>query len=178
MGGAIGTRAAANGLRGRVRRLVPNDNGPEPALASIERIRGQAGKPAAFEPVSWLEPYFRTAYPHQRCAHRRAVAPAHREFDVSSARRRVMPHADPAMVMQCTHHADDYRLWNDWDRLDIPVLSLRGEHSDLPLRDTTERMRRPGPLAVVVLIAGCGHAPAIKTPEPRRLIERFHEATD
>ena len=46
MGGAIGTRAAANGLRGRVRRLVPNDNGPEPAPAAIERLRDQAGRPA------------------------------------------------------------------------------------------------------------------------------------
>ena len=89
-----------------------------------------------------------------------------------------MPHDDPAMVMQCTHHADHHRLWNDWDRLDIPVLSLRGEHSDLPLRATPERMRRPGLRAVVVEIAGCGHAPAIKTPEPWRLIERFQEATD
>ena len=89
-----------------------------------------------------------------------------------------MLHDDSAMVMQCTHHADHHRLWNDWDRLDIPVLSLRGEHSDLPLRATPERMRRPGPLAVVVEIAVCGHAPAIKTPEPRRLIERFQEATD
>ena len=68
------------------------------------------------------------------------------------------------MVMQCTHHADDYRQWNDGDRLDIPLLSLRGEHSDLLLRDTTEQMRRRGPRAVVVGIAGCGHAPALMTP--------------
>lgn len=43
MGTAIGTRAAANGVRGRVRRLVPNDNGTELAPAAIERIRGYAG---------------------------------------------------------------------------------------------------------------------------------------
>ena len=43
MGTAIGTRAAANGVGGRVRRLVPNDNGTELAPAAIERIRGYAG---------------------------------------------------------------------------------------------------------------------------------------
>ena len=61
MGGAIGTRAAARGLRGRMRRLVLNDNGPELAEAAIQRIRGYAGSPAAFATVSELEQYFRTS---------------------------------------------------------------------------------------------------------------------
>ena len=55
MGGAIGTLAAAGPLRGRIRRLVLNDNGPELAEAAIARIRGYAGRPAAFETVSELE---------------------------------------------------------------------------------------------------------------------------
>ena len=48
MGGAIGTRAAANGLRGRVRRLVRNDNGSDPHRASIERIRGGSSEGFSF----------------------------------------------------------------------------------------------------------------------------------
>ena len=57
--------------------------------------------------------------------------------------------------------------------LDIPVLCLRGADSDLLLRETTEQMRRRGPRAVVVEIEGCGHAPALNTPEQFALIERF-----
>ena len=37
------------------------------------------------------------------------------------------------MVMQFTHHDDDYGLWDKWDTLGLPVLRLRGEHSYLLL---------------------------------------------
>ena len=176
MGGAIGTRAAANSLRGRVRRLILNDNGPELAPAAIARIRSYAGNPAAFATVSELERYFRTVY-----APYGALTEAQwRRLTETSTRRlpdgRVTPHYDPAMVMQFTHHADDYQQWSDWDRLDLPVLCLRGEHSDLLLPETAEQMRRRGPCAAVVEIAGCGHAPALNTPGQWALVERFFAA--
>ena len=66
------------------------------------------------------------------------------------------------MVQQFVTRPDDYERWAEWDALDIPVLCLRGETSDLLLRDTTEQMRKRGPRAVVVEIAGCGHAPALE----------------
>ncbi|HEY8706982.1 MAG TPA: alpha/beta hydrolase [Burkholderiaceae bacterium] len=176
MGGAIGTRAAAGALRGRVRRLILNDNGPELAPAAIARIRSYAGDPAAFATVSELEQYFRTVYKPYG-----ALTDAQwRRLTETSVRRlpdgRVTPHYDPAMVMQFTHHADDYLQWDDWDRLDIPVLCLRGESSDLLLPDTAEQMRQRGPRAVVVEIKGCGHAPALNTPEQFALVERFFGA--
>ncbi len=173
MGGAIGTRAAARALRGRVQRLILNDNGPELAAAAIARIRGYAGSPQSFATVSELEQYFRTVYKPYG-----ALSDAQwRRLTETSTRRlpdgRVTPHYDPAMVMQFTHHTDDYGQWADWDSLDIPVLCLRGETSDLLLQDTAEQMRQRGPCAVVVEIAGCGHAPALNTPEQFALVERF-----
>ena len=60
------------------------------------------------------------------------------------------PHYDPAMVLQFTHHADDYELWDAWDALDMPVLCLRGETRDLLLPEVAEAMRKRGPRAVVV----------------------------
>lgn len=176
MGGAIGTRAAANALRGRVRRLILNDNGPELAPAAIDRIRSYAGHPESFATVRELEHYFRTVYrPYGELSDAQW-----RRLTETSTRRlpdgRVTPHYDPAMVMQFTHHTDDYRQWDDWDRLDIPVLCLRGESSDLLLRETAEQMRRRGPRAVVVEIAGCGHAPALNTAAQWALVERFFAA--
>jgi pimeloyl-ACP methyl ester carboxylesterase len=173
MGGAIGTLAAATSLRGRVRRLVLNDNGPQLADAAIERIRSYAGQPAAFATVSELEAYFRTVYkPYGWLSDAQW-----RLLTETSTRRlpdgRVTPHYDPAMVMQFTHHENDYLLWDAWDALDIPVLCLRGEDSDLLLRETAEQMRNRGPRAVVVEIAGCGHAPALNTPAQYTLVERF-----
>ncbi|MFN7726748.1 MAG: alpha/beta fold hydrolase [Rubrivivax sp.] len=173
MGGAIGLRAAAGPLRGRIQRLVLNDIGPQLAQPAIERIRSYAGSPPAFDTVQALEAYFRTVY-----APYGWLSDAHwRLLTETSLRRlpdgRVTPHYDPAMVQQFTHHPDDYGQWAAWDSLDLPVLCLRGESSDLLLPETAEAMQQRGPRAVVVNIAGCGHAPALNTPEQFALVERF-----
>jgi pimeloyl-ACP methyl ester carboxylesterase len=173
MGGAIGTLAAAGPLRGRIRRLVLNDNGPSLARAAIERIRSYAGNPPAFATVSELEQYFRTVYkPFGWLSDAQW-----RRLTETSVRRlpdgRVTSHYDPAMVQQFIHHPDDYELWDAWDTLEIPVLCLRGEHSDLLLPETAEAMRERGPRAAVLEIPGCGHAPALNTPEHFALVERF-----
>lgn len=173
MGGAIGLRAAAGALRGRIRRLVLNDIGPELAAPAVDRIRTYAGSPPAFATMGELEAYFRTIYkPYGWLpdAQWRALAE-------TSARRlpdgRLTPHYDPAMVLQFEHHPEDYLQWSAWDALDLPVLVLRGETSDLLLPEVAEAMRTRGPRAVVATIPGCGHAPALNTPEQFALVERF-----
>jgi pimeloyl-ACP methyl ester carboxylesterase len=173
MGGAIGMVAADGLLRGRIQRLVLNDIGPELATAAIERIRSYAGNPASFATVSELERYFRTIYkPYGFLSDAQWTL-----LTESSVRRlpdgRVTPHYDPAMVMQFTAHPADYDRWPEYDRIDIPVLCLRGADSDLLLADTAEAMRDRGPRALVVTIAGCGHAPALNVPEQLDLVSRF-----
>lgn len=176
MGGAIGTLAAATALRGRIKRLVLNDNGPQLAASAIDRIRSYVGNPAAFATVTELEQYFRSVYkPYGWLSDAQW-----RRLAETSTRRlpdgRVTPHYDPAMVMQFTHHDDDYNLWSAWDTLDLPVLCLRGIDSDLLLPETADEMRKRGPRAVVVEIPDCGHAPALNTPAQFALVERFLSA--
>jgi pimeloyl-ACP methyl ester carboxylesterase len=173
MGGAIGLRAAAGALRGRIRRLVLNDIGPQLADAAIARIRAYAGKPPAFATMAELEQYFRVIYkPYGWLSDT-----LWRRLTETSMRRlpngQVTPHYDPAMVMQFECHPADYLQWEAWDSLELPVLCLRGEHSDLLLPETAETMRVRGPRAVVATIAGCGHAPALNTPQQFALVERF-----
>lgn len=176
MGGAIGLRGAAGALRGRIRKLLLNDIGPELPAAAQQRILTYAGSPSAFATVSELEAYFRTIYrPYG------ALTDAQwRRLTETSVRRlsdgRVTPHYDPAMVRQFAVHPDDYQQWAAWDALAIPVLTLRGESSDLLLPEVAEAMRTRGPRAVVVEIAGCGHAPALNTAEHFALVERFFAA--
>ncbi len=173
MGGAIGMVCAAGPLHGRIERLLLNDIGPRLADAAVQRIRTYAGSPSAFDTVSELEQYFRTVYkPYGFLSDAQW-----RLLTESSTRRlpdgRVTPHYDPAMVQQFTHHPADYDLWPTYDRIDIPVLCLRGTDSDLLLADTAEAMRDRGPRALVVTIAGCGHAPALNVPEQFELVQRF-----
>ncbi|MDO8420281.1 MAG: alpha/beta hydrolase [Rubrivivax sp.] len=177
MGGAIGLRAAAGALRGRIRRLVLNDIGPQLAEPAVQRIRSYAGSPPAFATMGELEAFFRTVYaPYGWLSDAQW-----RQLTETSMRRlpdgRVTPHYDPAMVQQFIHHPDDYLQWDAWDRLDLPVLCLRGETSDLLLPETADAMRARGPRAVVVTIPGCGHAPALNTPEQFALVERFFGAS-
>lgn len=178
MGGAIGTVCAAGPLRGRVRRLVLNDNGPELAAPAIERIKAYAGQPPAFDTVTELEAFFRAAYQPYGFL----TDAQWRRLTETSTRRlpdgRVTPHYDPAIVQQFIHHPNDYDRWADYDSLDIPVLCLRGVDSDLLLPHVTEAMRDRGPRAVVAEIGGCGHAPALNVPDQLALVERFLEADD
>jgi pimeloyl-ACP methyl ester carboxylesterase len=173
MGGAIGLHAAAGRLSGRIRKLVMNDIGPELPAAAQQRILAYAGNPAAFATVGELEQYFRTIYkPYGWLSDEQW-----RRLTETSVRRlpdgRVTPHYDPAMVRQFVAHPDDYSQWRAWESLAIPVLALRGESSDLLLPDVAEAMRNRGPRAVVVEIAGCGHAPALNVPAQFGLVERF-----
>jgi pimeloyl-ACP methyl ester carboxylesterase len=177
MGGAIGLRAAAGPLRGRIGRLVLNDIGPQLADAAIQRIRSYAGHPPAFATMAELEAYFRTIY----APYGWLSDTMWRQLTETSMRRlpngRVTPHYDPAMVQQFIHHPDDYQQWDAWDSLSLPVLCLRGEDSDLLLPETADAMRQRGPRAVVVTIPGCGHAPALNTPAQFALVERFLAGT-
>lgn len=176
MGGAIGLHAAAGGLRGRIKRLVMNDIGPELARPAVERIRSYAGSPASFARVSELEQYLRTVYKPYGWL---SDAQWRRMAETSTRRLpdgRVTPHYDPAMVRQFIVHPQDYDQWPAWDSLQIPVLVLRGQESDLLLPDVAEAMRSRGPRAVVVTMPDCGHAPALNTPEQYALVERFFAA--
>ncbi len=173
MGGAIGIHLAAGALKGRIRRLVVNDIGPKLAVAAVERIRTYAGNPAQFDRVSELEAYFRAVYKPYGWL---SDAQWRRLAETSTRRTadgKVTPHYDPRMVMQFTHHPRDYDQWEAYDRIDVPMLCLRGETSDLLLPETADEMRKRGPRAVVVTIPGCGHAPALNVPEQLQLVERF-----
>lgn len=173
MGGAIGIRAAAGPLRGRIRKLVLNDMGPEIAVSAVDRIRTYAGSPSAFDTVSELEAYFRTIYkPYGFLSDEQW-----RRLTETSVRRladgRVTPHYDPAMVRQFIVHPQDYDQWPQWHSLTLPVLCLRGESSDLLEAHTAQAMRERGPRAQVVEIAGCGHAPALNVLAHFELVEGF-----
>ncbi len=183
MGGAIGTLCAAGlaepSLKGRIRSLVLNDNAPELAQAAIDRIRAYAGQPPAFDTVTELEAFFREVYkPYGWLSDAQW-----RRLTETSTRRlpdgRVTPHYDPAMVRQFVVHPDDYRIWGHYDAIEVPVLLLRGETSDLVLPETVSHMHTRGPgvrgLLQTLEVPGCGHAPALNVPQQLHWVSDFIE---
>ena len=183
MGGAIGTVAASGyfepELKKRIRSLTLNDNAPQLAQPAIERIKAYAGQPPAFDRVTELEAFLRTAYKPYGFL----TDAQWRRLTETSTRRlpdgRVTPHYDPAIVGQFIHYPDDYLIWHHYDALDIPVLLLRGVDSDLVLKDTAEQMTTRGPGARGQLqwveVPGCGHAPALNVAEQLKLVTDFIE---
>jgi pimeloyl-ACP methyl ester carboxylesterase len=173
MGGAVGIRLAAGALKDRIRRLILNDIGPQLGESAVQRIRSYAGSPAQFDRLSELEQYFRSIYkPYGWLSDEQW-----RRLTETSVRRtaegKLTPHYDPKMVLQFTHHPQDYDQWDAWDAIGVPTLCLRGETSDLLLPEVADQMRLRGPRAVVVTIPGCGHAPALNVPDQFALVERF-----
>jgi pimeloyl-ACP methyl ester carboxylesterase len=184
MGGAIGMVCASGlfepGLKPRIQSLVLNDTAPQIADTAVARIRSYAGNPPAFDTVRELEAFLRQVYkPYGWLSDSQW-----RRMAETSVRRlpdgRVTPHYDPAMVQQFVHHPHDYRIWDHYDALTIPVLCLRGADSDLVLRETTAAMLTRGPgargLTQVVEIEGCGHAPALNVPDQLDRVAAFIKA--
>ncbi|MCS6765592.1 MAG: alpha/beta hydrolase [Candidatus Protistobacter heckmanni] len=173
MGGALGAVLAAGAFKERIRALLLNDIGPSLAPAAVERIRGYAGKPPAFNNVTELEAYLRQVYK----PYGPITDEGWRRMTETSVRRlpdgRVTTHYDPDMVLQFVMHPLDYERWYEYDQITAPVLCLRGENSDLLLPEVTEEMKVRGPRAEVVTLPGVGHAPALNTPEQFELVERF-----
>lgn len=175
MGGALGIRAAATTLAGRIKRMVVNDIGPTFPAAPFERIKAYVGAPPEFATVGELEAYLRLIYKpfgHHTPAQWRHMAE-------TSLRRlpsgKLTMHYDPAIVRQMFVHPGDYEQWQHWDRITCPTLVLRGVDSDLLLPDAVAGMASRGPKANIVEIAGCGHAPALNTVDQIAIVRRFIE---
>jgi len=70
-------------------------------------------------------------------------------------------------------------LWPQFAALTpVPVLALRGEHSDILSPATLEEMRRRHPRLETVTVSGQGHAPLLKDAPSLRIIADFLERTD
>ena len=84
------------------------------------------------------------------------------------------------MMQQFISHPDDYLTWDRCDVLNIPVLCLHGEQSDLVLPETIREMGRRGPGASGLLqvreVEGCGHAPALNVPDQLDRVVAFIDA--
>lgn len=172
MGGLIGLLLAAQ-PRHPIRRLVLNDVGPFVPKAAIERIASYLGKAHAFASFEEAERYVRVVSapfgPLTDAQWRHLTEHSvHREPDGSW-----VLNYDPGIAVPLAHQVRDVDLWAYWDRIDCPVLVLRGVESDLLLAHTAQEMTRRGPRAQLIELAGIGHAPALLTADQIAPIRDF-----
>jgi pimeloyl-ACP methyl ester carboxylesterase len=64
-------------------------------------------------------------------------------------------------------------LWKYWDAIDIPILVVRGQTSDLLPEDVLADMLRRNRNATAYTVQNCGHAPALITRDQIGIVEAF-----
>lgn len=173
MGGILGLRLAAVEWRGKIRRLLVNDIGPEFPPSAIARIGQNAAAAPRFATMAQLERRAREIYRPFG-----ALSDSEwRAFAVNLARRAddgsLTLHYDPRINEPFADFAGDFNLWREFENAASRLLVLRGESSDLLTAEIEEKMRARRPDCAFALIRGCGHAPYLNTPEQIKIARDF-----
>jgi pimeloyl-ACP methyl ester carboxylesterase len=159
-----------------IARMVLNDIGPFIPMAAIARIRDYMQPPPEFSDIKALEA-------HLRVIHEPFGVPdddGWAEMAAHSARSLpsggVTLHYDPAIaVTMRAQDPADVDLMPFWQRITAPMLTIRGERSDLLLPETLAEMERSGSKSLT--IPGVGHAPALMDEKTIAAIRAFLRET-
>jgi pimeloyl-ACP methyl ester carboxylesterase len=172
MGGLLGIFMASL-PKSPIRRMVVNDAGFLVPKAALERLSRYVGKDPRFTSLDELE------------ANLRRVAASFGPLTDAQWRHLALHGAkqyadgawgfsyDPGIAHVFEGEIADIDLGPYWDAVRCPTLVLRGEQSDILLRETAEAMTQRGPKAQLVEFAGVGHAPMLMTHEEARVIRDF-----
>jgi pimeloyl-ACP methyl ester carboxylesterase len=175
LGGICGMAVAAT--HGHpIRRMVLNDIGPFVPKVALGRIAEYVGAIPEFDDAAGLETYLRQVHaPFGRLTDAQWAAMAeHGGRRLPSGRLTL--HYDPKIAEPLrASEPRDLDLSAFWDRITIPMLTLRGESSDLLLPETFELMAKKSQTHVV---ADAGHAPAMMDEATMAVVGRFLEKED
>ncbi len=177
MGGLIGMLFAAL-PKSPVRRLVLNDVGPVVAKEGLERIGRQVGRDPGFSNRQELDAYLRDAYagfgPLSDAQWRHLVAHAGRTRSDGRLGLAYDPKIGDAFRPGGVEAPlGDIDFWPFYDRIECPVLVIRGGQSDVLRSSDAIAMTRRGPHAQIVELPGIGHAPALMADDQIAFIRDF-----
>jgi pimeloyl-ACP methyl ester carboxylesterase len=155
--------------------LVLNDIGPVIEREGLVRIAGYVGRTPL--PASWAEAARLVRDMNQRqfpaVAESEWEELARQFFDEKDGRP--APSYDPNLARTFSVlDAPVPALWPQFEALKrVPVLVLRGEHSDILSPGTVEEMRRRHPDVESHVVPGQGHAPLLRDAATVAAIRRF-----
>jgi len=171
MGGLI-TLVIAATTQGRIAASVLNDVGPQVNTSGLSRIASYVGN---VQPVATIQDAAEAirstngaAFPDRLDDDAFWIAFArrtHRERDDGQFELDYDPHIALAFA-DFDPDAPAPDLMPYFQRLaKTPVLSLRGEHSDILTPDGVDRMRTAGDTIEAITVEGIGHAPQLDEPD-------------
>ncbi|HEX3576560.1 MAG TPA: alpha/beta hydrolase [Rhodopila sp.] len=177
LGGICGmVIAAADGAP--ISRLVLNDVGPFIPAEALRRIRdymvasGDSPMMSRFPDIETVERHLRIIHaPFGPLSDAQWTALARNSARALPDGRFAM-HYDPR-IAEPLRGTDpvDVDMWSFWDRIRVPRMVIRGETSDILLRETAARMEASG--ALVYQVPETGHAPALLDPPQIEVIRSF-----
>ena len=175
LGGLVGMVLAA--LPGSpIRRMVINDIGPYLPWAGLLRLGANLNEiPKGFQTIREAELYFRRVlapFGELEDEHWRHLTVHSVEW--KPERQHYESLCDPNIAHAFRnpwHYSMD--LWKYWDAIDIPILVVRGQTSDLLPEDILADMLRRNRNAAAYTVQNCGHAPALIAPDQIGVVEAF-----
>lgn len=177
MGGIIGMMIAA--MPGSpIQKLVINDVGPFIPKEALQRINTYLAMDFQFPTQAGAEQHLRKVHEpfgpltDDQWAH---MAQHGSRQDADGQWRLSYDPAIRQPFKDVIH--EDIAFWEVWDAIACPVLLLRGELSDILLRETAEEMTGRGPETKLVTFKGIGHAPALMAEDQIAVIRDWLDAT-
>ncbi len=174
LGGLLGMMLASQ-PNSPIRKLVCVDIGGYIDKPALERIASFVGSDPEFDDLKGLELHLR-----------QVGAPYGPLTDAEWAHlARYGSRRDPKTGKWCLHYdpriAEPFKegfsepvdLWPLWDAVPCPVLVLRGERSDVLLKETAEEMMTRKPAAELVEFADVGHAPMLMDQGQIRVVREW-----
>ena len=172
MGALLGILMAATPLN-PIGKLVLNDAGTMVPKSALERIAGYVGKDPRFAMLEDLERNLRK--------YAQSFGPLSDTQWRHLALHGAKQHADgqwgysydPAIGDSLQGPLQDVDLSAFWEKIEVPVLLLRGAESDVLLPETARAMTASGPKAKLVEFAGVGHAPMLMSADQIGVVQEF-----
>jgi pimeloyl-ACP methyl ester carboxylesterase len=176
MGGLLGMLLAAQ-PNTPIRRLVMNDVGAFLPMPALQHISRNLEAPRSFKSLAAVEAHLRKT----RREWGEISDAQWKELAIHGSRRGesgYVIHFDPAIARMVGPMplAPGLFFWDAWQRVDCPVLLLRGAESDVFPRMVAESMLLRHPEVVLEEIPGCGHAPSLMNSAQTALVRGFLEA--
>lgn len=178
MGGIIGMMIAAY-HPARIRKLVLNDVGTFLGKAALGRIYDYVrSMPKNFPSRDAADAYLKEIFQPFGITNAGQWA-RFAEHSLRNEDGEIRLACDPAIAVPLAAASDNFTTIDDvnlselWEKIDIPVLILRGALSDVLDAETVSAMRAKHTKAEAITIEGVGHAPALTSDEQIRLINQW-----
>lgn len=177
MGGLIGMGMAAMEHH-PLRRMVLNDIGAEIEHTGLARIGGYSGSQPEFDSYTLAKDYLINIsrdfgdlpeeiweYYAQNSLQKNSQGKYEIKRDVNLSK----PFSASAPIDK------NMELWPYWDKVKIPTLVIRGEHSDILSKLTIDRMQKINSATSTVQVDKAGHAPYLYSDAHLNFLEKFFD---